>query len=656
MFNSHHTTHTVRRFIVVSTALLALSLHAASGPDSSAARASDQPVILPPNSDGVPLDPFITTATRTPALPQTIGSAVDVITPDQLAKSQVTSIADALGTTPGAPLSSSGAPGSVTSFFLRGSNSDQTLFLVDGIRLNDPNTDYQVFLGGAAVGARDRIEIARGPQSTLFGADAIGGVVSLSTIRGAGPATSSASVEAGSFDSLDGSLACQGAAGRDAWNFSARGGHTRNARPNNGFNSANVALRLDRQLDERIGIGGTVRWFLSELDLPGDRFTNDSNDHESESNLLATAFVDAKLSAGWTAHVTLGGQNRRYVAKMPEPNAYGAPSETDVVMNRRGVIDAQTSYAGLERHRFTLGANTELTATRNSGFGAIDKRQALWAVFAQDEYSPVDRLFVTAGLRHDDFDTFGGATTGRATLAWLAWPKTLKLRASYGTGFRAPSFLELYGRDQYYLGNRPYRETHPNAPVLRPEHDRGYDAGLDYYLPGQLGTLSATWFQSDYRDLIEYNFQVFPSTVENLGRARTHGVELSGRTTLPGAVEASVSYTYLEAFSLAPTGHTRLLRRPRHQLNLDAHHRFGAGVTAGAGVHYVGQRDDVDAQSYATVADPDYAVARVYAAWQVTPRLTVKARVENALDRKYEPVNGYPALGLGAFGGVEWTF
>lgn len=592
------------------------------------------------------LDAFVTTATRTPASPQTLGSAVEVITADDLATRQVSSVSAALQSAVGVPLFASGAPGSAQSLFLRGANSNQTLFLVDGIRLNDPNADYQAFLGGAAVGAGDRIEIARGPQSTLYGAEAIGGVISLSTTPGSGTPSGSTSLEAGSFGTFFGTVASQGASGANAWSFSARAGHTDNERPNNAFDSVNVALRLDRKINDRVGMGGTVRWYRGELGSPGDRHTNDTNDVETENNVLVTTFVNLTLGSEWTARATLGGQQRRYVADTPAPNIFGLPSATTVITNRRGVFDAQTSYTGLERNRITMGGTVEATHTRNTGFGAINNNQSLWALFAQDEVTLSDSLFLTAGLRHDDFDTFGQTTTGRGTLAWLPIPKVLKLRTSYGTGFRSPSFLDLYGDDPYYVGN----------DELEPERQRGVDAGVDFYLPENRGTVSATWFQSDFKNLIEYDFMAFPSTVRNIGRARTQGVELTARLRLPSAVEATVSFTYLDAHSLQANGHTRLLRRPRQSVYVDAHRDFGRGLTLGAGVRFVGQRRDVDAATYMEIDGEDFTVVRAYATWQATSRLALKARVENLLDEQYEEVNGYPTRGVGGFAGVEWKW
>ena len=585
------------------------------------------------------LEPFVTTGTRTPAAPTTLGTVVNQITAAELARGQQTSLKDALGGNSGTPLFATGATGALGSLFMRGANSNQTLFLVDGIRLNDPNTDYQVFLGGACVSACDSLEIAHGPQSTLYGGEAIGGVISLRAQRGTGAPSARVAAEAGSFGTVQGSVAAQGASGANSFNFASAGGRTENDRVNNAFTSATTTLRLDRTLTERVSIGGTARWFHGVYGDPGDRFTNDPDNSTREDNVLVTAFADVKLADAWTARTVLGGQDRRFVAESPR---VGRATAFTVVKNRRAVLDTQTTFSGVERHKLTAGFTAEANHTRNTGFGNINKKQGLFAVFAQDEFSPVDTLYLTGGLRSDDFDTFGRATTGRATAAWLLAQRSLKLRATYGTAFRSPSFLDLYGRSAFYTGN----------PNLRPERARAWDAGADYYLPGQRGTLSATWFSTDCTDLIAStpNFR----SVENIQKARTRGAELAAKTTLPGAVEVRASFTYLEAQNL--TSNTRLLRRPRQSGSIDAWHDFGRGISAGAGATFAANRRDVNARTFAQIDHEDYTVTRVYAAWQVNRRLTIKARLENLLDESYEEVNGYPALGFGAFGGVEWKF
>ena len=608
-------------------------------------RADDDALIFAKFPPPQQLGTFIVTATRTPADPQALGTVVDQVSAADLARRQISSLKDALGSVPGAPTSASGQAGAIDSIFLRGANSNQTLFLVDGIRFSDPNTDYSVFLGGASVGAGDTIEVAHGPQSTLYGGEAIGGVVSLRAQKGAGAPTGQVSAEAGSFGTVDGSASVQGEQGQWAYNVSASGGRTRNQRPNNSFDSGNIVLRLDRKISSAVSVGGTLRGFNSVYGDPGDRFTNDPNNFERENNWLGTIFIEATPCEYFSSRLTIGGQDRRLVSVDPAPNPpFFGPSQTTILTNRRVVLDWQNTVVLPARNRLTAGLTAEENTTRNTGFGAINQRQKLFAVFADDEWSPFRNVFLTGGLRHDHFDTFGNATTGRATAAWLVVPQTLKLRASYGTGFRSPSFLDLYAKSAFFVGN----------PHLRPEHARGWDAGVDYYLAKNRGILSATYFQTDFHDLIESNFSVFPSTEANVDQARTRGVELAAKVALPDAVEAQLAYTSLEATDL--TTRMRLLRRPRNSASADVWHDFGGGVSAGLGLKFVDRRADIDAQTFAQTEDPDYTLVRVYAAWQVTKSLALKVRVENALDKKYEEVNGYPALGFGVYAGAEWKF
>lgn len=593
-----------------------------------------QPVVSAPV---VPLPAVVTTATRTAADPRTLGSVVDVLTADELARRQTTSLAAALGGVAALPSATSGAAGMTTSLFLRGANSNQTLFLVDGLRLNEPNTDYAVFLGGACVGACDSLEISHGPQSTLYGGEAIGGVVALRALRGAGRPSGRVAVEAGSFGTRQAALSAQGESGSDAWSLSLQGGATDNERPNNRFESANAVARVDRRLSPRVAVGATARWFHGAYGSPGDRFVNDPDNTERESNLLATAFAELMFSKEWTARALVGAQDRRFVAESPRA---GRPTSFTVVKNRRAVADLQTTWSGWERHRVTAGTTGEGNRTVNTGFGAIDRRQRLFAVFAQDEYSPRNDVFFTAGLRNDDFDSFGRATTGRATAAWLAPGGKLKLRSSYGTAFRSPSFLDLYGRSAFYAGN----------PALRPERAAGWDTGFDL-LAGRGTRVSVTWHETRLRDLIASTPDF--RSVQNIQRAQTRGLEFSGVVPV-AATEVRWSYGYLEADNLT-TGR-RLLRRPRHRGSLDVWHAWHGGLSLGAGWAVTAAREDVDARTFRTVDGEDFSVVRVYGEYRMSPRLAFKVRVENLLGEKYEEVNGYPAPGFGAFGALEWRF
>ncbi len=598
-------------------------------------------------ADELILDPVVVTATRTPVRASQLGSSVTVITAEDLDRRQITTLGQALGGAAGTPIQS-GAGGGATSLFLRGSNSTQTLFLVDGIRASDSNSLYNNLLGGSSVQATDRIEVVRGPQSTLYGADAIGGAVSISTERGRGAPAAKVFAEAGSFDSVRATVSAQGEKGANAYNVSLTGFTTANDRVNNDFEAITAAARVDHRVSDAVNLGATLRVFRSELGSPGATAgfgANNTVASETEVNSLATVFAEF-VSGDWSGRVILGGQNREYISKDPTPPF---PAKTEMTTHR-GVLDAQASYTGAENHRLTLGGTSELQNFRSDGFGSPGAHTFDHAVFAQDEWTPIEPLFFTAGLRRDEFDAFGSQTTGRATGAWYVLPKQLKLRASYGTGFRSPSFLELFGEvPTLYRGN----------PNLKPEESRGWDTGLDYILPEDRGVLSATYFKNDYENLIsgfEFVGGPEPFTALNVGKAQSHGVELAAKVRVTASLHVDTTYTYTEAED--STTDQRLLRRPRHAATLDVWNDFGRGFSAGAGATFSADSVDIDAASPigARTDGEDYVVVRVYAAWAATDRLTLKARVENLFDEEYAVVNGFPALGIGAYAGAEWKF
>jgi len=576
-----------------------------------------------------------------PAASPTAGGDVTAVSGADFAREQRGTLADALGEVAGASVFASGQLGAPASLLLRGADSDETLLLVDGIRLNDANIGYGGFLGGAAIFPTDRIAVALGPQSTLYGSGAAGGIVALSTPEGVGAPSESIAAEAGSFSTVDASIAAQGAAGKWAYNAAAAETRTDNDRINNAFHGEDLALRLDFNAGRYAAVGATLRGFDSRYGDPGDAFINDPVAHTTEENWLGTLFANVELTQYVASRLTLGGQERSYDA-LGDP-AGVSPLATGDMADRRGIVDWQNTIQMTQQDRLVAGVTAEEDTVRETGASPIDRRQASYALYGEDDWNPLQGVYLTGALRRDDTDTFGAAGTGRVTAALVTAQNALKLRGSYGTGFNAPSLLDLYGRSAVMVGN----------PALQPERSQGWDFGCDFYIPENQGAASLTWFRTDFENLI-VDEAASPTVPENAGVARTRGVEVVFKTVLAGIFQTKLTYTRLEADNL--TSATPLPLRPRYDAGLDIWSDWGRGFSLGAGAGWVGSRADVDAQTLADVYDPSYAVARIYAAWKINGHLTVKLRVENALDRQYEPINGYPALGTGIFGGAEWRF
>ncbi|MGH2930846.1 MAG: TonB-dependent receptor plug domain-containing protein, partial [Solirubrobacteraceae bacterium] len=333
-----------------------------------------------------------------------------------------------------------------------------------------------------------------------------------------------------------------------------------------------------------------------------------------------------------TSRLTLGWYQDEYHWDENTPSAY-------YTRNTRDILDWQNTWEAAAWAEIVAGVNAE-RSFYDSEVPTTDRSLAEYLSFT---LRPAGGFEVTGGLRHDHFDTAGGATTGRAGLAYRFNHGTTKLRATYGTGFNAPSPEDRYGDLPYVLPN----------PGIRPERSIGWDAGVDQKIGGAF-SLQASYFQNRFRDLLDYEI-VDPDTYAgeeiNVDRATTSGVEL-GLVARPVArITLRASYTYLDARDDL-TGE-RLIRRPRHTFDGGAEVRITDRWIAGAGARLVtGEVDGV----YTPYPLAGYASFRLYSSYAVRPNLIVKARVENLLDRRYEEVAGYPALPRTVDGGVEWTF
>ena len=596
--------------------------------------------------DSTRLKEIVVTATRAPTPIGSLGSSADVFRAEELARRQLGSLREALQLAPGGTVVVNGAPGGIASLFLRGVSSSQTLLLVDGIRVNDANASYGSFLGGADLAGTGRVEVVRGPQSTLYGGAAIGGVVALDAGRGEGRARGVAEAEGGSFGSWRGRAWAEGGRDRFGWSAAFTANGADNERRPNGWDQRTQLVRLDQRRSDALAVGATFRGLQQRLTSPGDlRSTNTTPDGTTTyENNLGTLFVEARPAARWRSRLTAGAQEQ-FTKGTGRFN--GGPEVTFTLTNTRRVLDWQNTITLASDARAVLGVNREWSTATSSGV-AQDER--LLGLYAEAEVTPFRALTLTAGVRDDDYNSFSHAVTYRVTGALRVQRTGTKLRASIGTGFMPPSLDARFGS----------AFQRPN-PAIRPERSRGWDAGLDQGLQGGHGSVSATYFRNSLRDLIGFQGGDFPELgmSVNIDRARTSGVELSGRISA-GPADARVAYTLLSAWSLSESDPalTRLIRRPRHSLSGDLLLAPTRRSSLGAGLLVVAGREDTDFNSFpATRVNPgDYAVARLYGSYDLTARVTLRARAENLFDRRYEPVYGFPALGRSVSGSAAVRF
>lgn len=584
--------------------------------------------------DSTRLKDLVVTATRSPTPIRSVGSSTDLLRPEELSRRQLTTVREALQLVPGGTVLTTGGPGGVSSLFLRGVSSSQTLLLLDGVRINDADASYGSWLGGAELGGMSRLEIVRGPQSTLYGGAAIGGVVALDAARGSGHPHGDAELDGGSFSTWRGRASAQAGWRGLGLSTSLSANGTDNQRHPNDWDQRTQTVRLDYQVNARFQAGGTFRGIQSSYTSPGDiRSTNTTPEGTTDfHHHLGTLWLEASPIARWRSRLVLGlgGQNTESSSRFN-----GGDEFLFKLRNTRTVLDWQNSVSADQRLLLIAGVNREWSKAVSDG-ARLDQR--LWGMYGEAELTPIPALSVTGGIRADDYNTFANAVTFRLTGAWLIEQSNTKLRASYGTGFMPPSLTARFGS----------AFQNPN-PEIRPERSRGWDAGIDQSLLAGRGNLSATWFHNNLRDLIGFEGADFPALGKsiNLDRARTQGLELSGRYTT-GPVDARVAYTLLSAKSLSEsdTSRTRLIRRPRHTVSADVLLSVTPRGTLGGGLVALADRQDDDFNSFPSRrVDPgDYLVARLYGSWSLRG-LTLQARIENLFNSSYEPVYGFPALG-----------
>lgn len=587
---------------------------------------------LPGTADArdVELEIVTVSASRTPQALRYASSAVSVVSLEEMALQQVEDLRSSLSQQPGITVSNTGAFGGQSAVYIRGAYPQHTLFIVDGVRLNDSAATYNNFIGGADLGGIDRMEVLRGPQSTMYGSAAMGGVILMNTARGKDGFTGGANVTGGTFDTRAGAVSARGGDGRLGYSAAVNRYYTMNDLPDNWYRNWSYSGRLSFEATEDLEFGATFRGQEGKNSTTGSRF-NYSPGVADTATYLGTVYADWQSSATVSTRLIAAAHKRTYDWDAGD----GFPSEQ---VNNRKIVDWQTAWKPLGGVDVVVGGNYE-----DSEYSINEElsNDTIVSGFVSGVYRVTDTLTLNSGLRYDDFDTVGSSTTWKAGMAWMVLPET-KLRATYGTGFAAPSSSHRYGVPAWGQAANP---------DIKPEESKGWDIGVDHTVLGGLYTVSATYFKNKFNNLIDWqytNLATWEGIYANRSKASTEGLEMGVSIEPMDWWNVRVGYTYLTAKD-GTTGE-RLSRRPRNSIDLQSWVEIMPRWTAGFGVRSVSNKiengDRMD----------DYAVARVYTSYDLTDAFTVKLRVENALNKKYDEVYGYDALPRGVFGSVEVRF
>ena len=600
------------------------------------------------------IDPtIVVTAAREPVRSDLSGTAISVIDRETIEAVGLPQVSDLLRLSPGVSVSQSGPLGSQTQVRLRGAESNHTLVFVDGIEVNDPAASGDFRFETLLSDGIERIEVLRGSQSALWGPEAIGGVVSVTTrVPGSG-APVFGHLEAGSF----GTYRAGGGAslGDESGGIVAQVDHAQSrgidtfglGGERDGYENLTLSLKGVAKPSTSSEIGAVVRYTSAESEFDGsDPVTFLRADTLDETRIRGLALRGfgqlALLDDRWTHRVELQHLDTDNINR-------DGPTYLNRSDAKRFKATYQSSFeAG--PHRVTAAFEHEKQKYRaddNVFFGGTNQRQSREQNSLIGEYrlALTDRFSATASVRRDDNDRFANATIWRAAAAGLL-DGGFRAHASYGEGVTDPTFTEQFGFfPGSFVGN----------PNLKPENSRGFDAGLGW--GNDRLALDVTWFGADLKDEIVSTFDsvTFLSGVANAsGKSKRNGIEASLEARASDWLRLEASYTYLDAEEgqVAGTARIREVRRAKNSGSLTAIADLDR-LTLSGSVAYVGKRGDTDFDTFSSVTLGDYALVTLSGQYRLSQAIELTARVENAGDANYQDVFAYRTPGLAAYGGLK---
>ena len=572
----------------------------------------------------------------------TTGQAVTVIDRATIERRQTVALSDLLATTPGVTVTRNGGLGTVTAVRIRGAEGDQTLTLIDGVRVNDPSAPGGGFdFANLLAASVERVEVLRGPNSVPWGSQAIGGVVNVVTQRPTQGLQARGNVEYGAMDTLFASGGVSGAAGivsgaltggylrTDGVSAFADGTERDGYRQYGASGRAEVAFAPTVRVDLR-GYWADSRTDIDGFPAPAFAFA-DTREYATAQELYGYAGLHAETADGrWRNTVAfqiadIDRDNFDRAAGIAPQFLGRGRSERYTYTGDLRPTDAIRLVAGAEHEQTRFADGTDRFARGvTSGWGEVI-------------LTPVERLAVTGAVRYDDDQAFGGHTTLGANAAYTL-PTGTTLRASYAEGFKAPTLYQLYA---------PFYGT----ATLAPETATSWDAGIEQTLIGDTLTATATYFSRRTRNQIDFDLVTF--TYSNIARTRAQGVEVGLALRPVERFTVSGSYSYIDAENRsAGFAGNDLARRPKQSVSLSADYRFRFGLGVGATVLTVGDSFDDAANR---VRLDGYTLASVRAELPVNRRLALYGRVENLFDADYRTVANYGTIGRAVHGGVRVT-
>ena len=615
---------------------------------ASGADASEEPKTL---------EPVIVTATSIETPISRVGSSVTVITREQLEQLGSNSVIEALRQVPGLNIVQTGSRGSTTSVFTRGGQSDFTLVMIDGVKLTDQAGATN--LAHITIDNVERIEVVRGPQSALYGADALSGVINIITRKGDGEPTVAVSLQGGNLDNNLETISVSGSS--EAFNYSISASHFGTANidgiTNDRYNNYVLSSRTGFTIEDTVDLSFIFRYQSSETGNPGPtQFLPEDPDDENENHEWTfTIIYDQQLTEWWDHSFQASYFDENFVNTDPasqDPTFFNDfITDYDSQFNRINV-KYQHNFRIFEDHIITVGTDWEqeeanIISSSDFGFGpmtdVIDEQRRNLGFYAQAMLTFYDRFDVVLGVRHDDNSEYGSETSPRVSANYLLESTGTRIKGSYGEGIKNPSFLDLFFPG---FGN----------PDLKPEKNEAWDVGVEQYLLDGDVVVGVTYFRSDFEELIGG----FPIT--NFATAKSEGFEVELTAQLPYNLALRGAYTFTETEDDAGSD---LIRIPKHLVSLNLNYvrdKWMVNLDA----TYASERSDrtfafidADGDWVNDITDDDadsYVKLDLAAEYRLNDNISIIGSIENLLDDELEEVLGFENPGINFLAGVRGVF
>ncbi len=582
------------------------------------------------------LDPVVVTATRTETPLRDVTTSITVITEEEIRAQQAETVLDALRDVPGLDVVQSGSRGSTTSVFIRGSNSNQVLVLIDGMEVNS-GTAGSFNFAHLLTDNVERIEVLRGAGGTLYGSKAVGGVINILTKRGEGTPKLSLSSEGGNGATHRQALDLAG--GTSRWNYSVAGNFLQSDGfhgDNDDYQNVSTSTRVGYQVMDHASLSGTFWMAETTLGLFNSnvsRTAPDPNDRQEDQFLTTSLQWKHELNPNWDYRLGMGltHSDNKNIKKIDTVDTTNSVSS---IRNRIMSPEFQINYTS-DLTDVTFGVDWDILEAQFSGTRREQNNQAL---YLQNRMRLLDEnLILVGGVRWDNNEDFGKEWSPSASAAYLIRKTGTKLKWNYAESFRAPTFNDLF-----FPGF--------SNPDLSPEKAWEIDFGVEQRLWKDRLGLEVIYFHREVDDLIVFK----GSRPENIGQTIFDGVELSAVLRLPWGLSWKGNYTFLNVSD-------RITRRPKHKGNLTLNYKNGP-LNVNLNTHITGSRLDVDAVTFKTINKGGYTRFDLASSYMLPWKspwvngLSLYGKIENLFDKEYEEADGFRARPLNFLFGIRGSF